>query len=208
MCNLVTCKEKCTHTRCIQFFNAFCVKWLPGLRPSVTHKRQLCVCACEQAGEWAGVPYTWNSQIELVSSIHILEENLRRKKKKNILSATHMIHVTHCDKRFTKLLGRSRDNLRKQHIGGNFFCRASVLSYSYCTQPILTYNWHTFQLKHNWNTFQMTQAYFNQSISFQLHFSKWPLYFHLLHNFTLVFCTVFETDVKWKLFDCAFCWCQ
>ena len=61
----------------------------------------------------------------------------------------------------TKSLGRSRDNWRKHHLAvidfGNLpllilsHCRASILWYSYCSQPILTYNWRQ-------NTFQMTKS--------------------------------------------------
>ena len=74
-------------------------------------------------------------------------------------------YVTRSHKRVTKSLGRSQDNLKKHHLGVIHFlsnllflmfshCRASVVSYSYCSQPILSY-------KSLSNTFQIAKACHN-----------------------------------------------
>ena len=79
------------------------------------------------------------------------------------------------------------------YIVGHLFCpipivdfstlsSVSVLSYSYCSQPISTYTWLS-------NPFQNKNAYFDySSVNFSAPFS--PLYCHLIfrgHNFTLAF---------------------
>ena len=115
--------------------------------------------------------------------------------------------VTHSDKRVTKSLRKSRDNWRKQQLGVIlsiycfwFFslshCRASMPSFSYRSQPILTYNSHE-------NIFQSTKVYHNCSSvhPFSSILSTWPLCYRLTlrgHNFSLALCTVSKVTSNWS----------
>ena len=85
----------------------------------------------------------------------------------------HRSYVTHSDKRGAKSLGRSRDNWSKHHLGVvlSIYCFWFLfhITYSYCSQPILTYKLYDFKIHFKSQKPTTTKAVQILSL-FQLHF--------------------------------------